>query len=107
MVSDNSNESNQPQTKRQKTNVIVDEVIGDEVIDNNVVDQLLSIEIKKKPPKTRGRYVTKLQDSDKYERRKRQNREAQRRARERKAKVLTKIKDFQNVIADLKRQLQV
>ena len=100
MVSDNkneSNESNQPQMKRQRRNVI----------DDNVVNQLLSIEIKKKPPKTRGRYVTKLQDSDKYERRKRQNREAQRRARERKAKVLTKIKDFQNVIADLKRQLQV
>ena len=69
--------------------------------------ELLSLEVKAKPPRIRGNYVTKLQQKEKYERRKQQNREAQRRARERRAKILTKIQDFQSVIADLTEQLKV
>ena len=86
---DNNNDNQQPPLKKTK------------------IEELLSIEIRKKPPKNRGRYVTNLEKEDKYERRKKQNREAQRRARQRRAAVLTKIQDFQRVIADLKDTLTV
>ena len=71
------------------------------------VKELLSLKINKQTPLKRSKYVTKLQNVEKYERRKQQNREAQRRARKRRSNALDKMEDFQQTIADLRQQIIV
>lgn len=71
------------------------------------IDELLKIETKVKIPKTRGRYVTKLEATKKKERRKLQNRNAQRRSRQKKNEIVNKVAQFQKTISELQQQIKV